>query len=43
MALLPIAPVNAAPEKVKIGIVYDVGGRGERAADRREGLEGNEF
>lgn len=31
MALLPIAPVNAAPEKVKIGIVYDVGGRGDRA------------
>jgi basic membrane protein A and related proteins len=30
-ALLPIAPVNAAPEKVKIGIVYDVGGRGDRA------------
>ena len=29
--LLPIAPVNAAPEKVKIGIVYDVGGRGDRA------------
>ena len=31
MALLPIAPVNAAPEKVKIGIVYDAGGRGDRA------------
>lgn len=31
MALLPIAPVNAAPEKVKIGIIYDVGGRGDRA------------
>jgi basic membrane protein A and related proteins len=29
--LLPIAPVNAAPEKVKIGIVYDVGGRGDRS------------
>ena len=24
-ALLPIAPVNAAPEKVKIGIVYEDG------------------
>jgi basic membrane protein A len=31
LALLPIAPVNAAPEKAKIGIVYDVGGRGDRA------------
>ena len=31
LALLPIAPVNAAPEKVKIGIVYDVGGRGDKA------------
>jgi basic membrane protein A len=31
LALLPITPVNAAPEKVKIGIVYDVGGRGDRA------------
>ena len=31
LALLPIAPVNAAPEKVKIGIIYDVGGRGDKA------------
>ena len=31
LALLPIAPVNAAPEKAKIGIIYDVGGRGDRA------------
>jgi basic membrane protein A len=31
IALIPIAPVNAAPAKVKIGIVYDVGGRGDKA------------
>jgi len=31
LALIPIAPVNAAPAKVKIGIVYDVGGRGDKA------------
>jgi len=31
LALIPIAPVNAAPVKVKIGIVYDVGGRGDKA------------
>ncbi len=31
LALLPIAinPANAAPGKVKIGIIYDVGGRGD--------------
>lgn len=29
--LLPVTPVSAAPEKVKIGIIYDVGGRGDRA------------
>lgn len=28
---MPIAPVAAAPAKVKIGIVYDVGGRGDKA------------
>ena len=31
LALIPIAPVNAATAKVKIGIVYDVGGRGDKA------------
>ena len=31
LALIPIAPVNAAPAKVKIGIVYDFGGRGDKA------------
>ncbi len=31
IAIIPIAPVNAAPAKVKIGIVYDVGGRGDKA------------
>ena len=31
IALIPIAPVNSAPAKVKIGIVYDVGGRGDKA------------
>jgi basic membrane protein A len=31
IALIPIAPVNAASAKVKIGIVYDVGGRGDKA------------
>lgn len=31
IALVPIAPVAAAPAKVKIGIVYDVGGRGDKA------------
>ena len=31
IALAPIAPVAAAPAKVKIGIVYDVGGRGDKA------------
>ena len=31
LALLPITQANAAPEKIKIGIVYDVGGRGDRA------------
>jgi basic membrane protein A len=31
LALLPIAPVNAAPVKAKIGIIYDVGGRGDRS------------
>ena len=31
IALIPIAPVSAAPAKVKIGIVYDVGGRGDKA------------
>ena len=31
LVLIPIAPVNAAPAKVKIGIVYDVGGRGDKA------------
>ena len=31
IALIPLAPVNAAPAKVKIGIVYDVGGRGDKA------------
>ena len=30
-ALIPIAPVSAAPEKPKIGIIYDVGGRGDKA------------
>jgi basic membrane protein A len=29
--LIPIAPVAAAPEKPKIGIIYDVGGRGDKA------------
>ncbi len=31
IALIPLAPVSAAPTKVKIGIVYDVGGRGDKA------------
>ena len=31
IALVPLAPVSAAPTKVKIGIVYDVGGRGDKA------------
>jgi basic membrane protein A len=31
IALVPLAPVSAAPAKVKIGIVYDVGGRGDKA------------
>ena len=31
IALIPFAPVNAAPAKAKIGIVYDVGGRGDKA------------
>jgi basic membrane protein A len=31
IALIPIAPVNSAPAKVRIGIVYDVGGRGDKA------------
>jgi len=31
IALIPIAPVTAAPEKPKIGIIYDVGGRGDKA------------
>lgn len=31
IALIPIAPVSAAPEKPKIGIIYDVGGRGDKA------------
>lgn len=31
IALIALAPVNAAPAKVKIGIVYDVGGRGDKA------------
>ena len=31
IVLVPIAPVAAAPAKVKIGIVYDVGGRGDKA------------
>jgi basic membrane protein A len=31
IALIPVTPVNAAPVKVKIGIVYDVGGRGDKA------------
>ena len=31
IAFIPIAPVAAAPAKVKIGIVYDVGGRGDKA------------
>ena len=31
IALIPIAPVAAAPEKPKIGIIYDVGGRGDKA------------
>jgi basic membrane protein A len=30
-ALVPITPVVAAPAKVKIGIIYDVGGRGDKA------------
>jgi len=30
-ALVPINPVVAAPAKVKIGIIYDVGGRGDKA------------
>ena len=30
-ALIPIAPVTAAPANVKIGIAYDVGGRGDKA------------
>lgn len=29
--LAPIFPVAAAPEKPKIGIIYDVGGRGDKA------------
>ncbi len=31
IALVPVAPVTAAPAKVKIGIIYDVGGRGDKA------------
>ncbi len=31
IALFPLAPVSAAPAKVKIGIVYDVGGRGDKS------------
>ena len=31
IALFPTAPVSAAPEKPKIGIIYDVGGRGDKA------------
>ena len=31
LALVPISSVEAAPAKVKIGIVYDVGGRGDKA------------
>jgi basic membrane protein A len=31
IALVPLAPVSAAPAKVKIGIVYDVGGRGDKS------------
>ena len=31
LALIPIPAVNAAPAKVKIGIIYDVGGRGDKA------------
>ena len=31
ITLIPIAPVAAAPEKPKIGIIYDVGGRGDKA------------
>ena len=35
VALIPItsAPANAAPAKVKIGIVYEVGGRGDKSYD----------
>ena len=29
--LFPLAPVSAAPAKIKIGIVYDVGGRGDKS------------
>ena len=31
ITLAPIFPVAAAPEKPKIGIIYDVGGRGDKA------------
>ena len=31
ITLAPIFPVVAAPEKPKIGIIYDVGGRGDKA------------
>ena len=31
ITLFPLAPVSAAPAKVKIGIVYDVGGRGDKS------------
>ena len=33
ITLFPLAPVSAAPAKVKIGIVYDVGGRGDKAVN----------
>ena len=31
ITLFPLAPVSAAPAKIKIGIVYDVGGRGDKS------------
>jgi basic membrane protein A len=31
IVLIPTTPVSAAPEKPKIGIIYDVGGRGDKA------------
>lgn len=33
ISLVPISPVVAAPAKVKIGIIYDVGGRGDKAVN----------